>query len=94
MMDFALEMDECLNKNDSVSRAADTRSDSIVNSWASLESARGAVAELPFFRAHLTALSVQKTAVGRILRTTARSAQAMDDVLNDLAGINSDSAVQ
>ena len=59
-----LEMDECLNKNDGVARPADAGRDAVVNSRVRLESARGTIAELPFFRTHLTALPVQKTAIG------------------------------
>ena len=64
LMDWVLEMDECLNKNDGVARAADAGSDAVVNSRVCLESARCTVADLPFFRAYLTALPVQKTAIG------------------------------
>ena len=87
MMHCALEVNKCLNKYYGVARPTDAGSDAVINSRAHLESARGTVAELPFFRAHLIAISVQKTAVGRILRTTGRSAQAMDDVLDDLTSL-------
>ncbi len=58
MMYCALEVNKCLNKNDGVARPADAGRDAVVNSRVRLESARGTITELPFFRAYLTALSV------------------------------------
>ena len=63
-MERTLEMYECLNENCGVARSTDARGNTIVNSRIRPESARSAIAELSLFLAHLTALPVQKTAIG------------------------------
>lgn len=63
-MSVASEMHECLNEDRGVAGSTDARSDSVVDSRIRLEPAGGTVAELPFFRTDLTALPVQKTAIG------------------------------
>jgi hypothetical protein len=62
-MERTLEMYECLNENCGVARSTDARGNTIVNGRIRLESARGTVTELTFFRTYLTTLPVQKAAV-------------------------------